>query len=62
MTEKTFTLSQIKQAYWAKFHESGELWFDYLGSEEENEEATNDNWDEFLKELEKAAQTNVSDS
>ncbi len=49
--EKTFSLSEIKKAFWAKFHQKGELWFDYLGTPEENEEATTGSWEEFLQEL-----------
>ncbi len=47
-----YTLSQIKAAFWAAFHESGEKWFSNLGSAEENEKYTQDNWAPFLEELE----------
>jgi len=50
-TEKTFTLDQIKDAFWKTFHEAGELWFNYLGSKEVNEESTVYNWNEFLENL-----------
>jgi hypothetical protein len=49
MTEKTYTLREIKTAFWSQFHESGELWFDYLGDDEENEICTNDYWEEFIE-------------
>lgn len=43
----TFTLEQVRQAYWKVFHGAGELWFDYLGSPEENAESTAEHWAEF---------------
>lgn len=52
-SEQTYTLAQIKKAFWARFHEKGELWFNYLDSPEENEEDTNASWEAFLEELEK---------
>lgn len=48
---KTFTLSQIRKAYWAQFHKAGELWFDYLGSSTENWESTHNKWQEFVRYL-----------
>jgi hypothetical protein len=54
--EKSFTISQIKAAFWEQFHKAGELWFDYLGSEEDNQSCTNGSWEEFLESLEKSAQ------
>jgi hypothetical protein len=53
MKQQTYTLEQIKKAFWEEFHESGELWFDYLGHEEENTECTNSYWDSFVETLEK---------
>jgi len=53
MTLESFSLDQIKKAYWEEFHESGELWFDYLGNEEENEGSTIDGWTHFLEVLNK---------
>jgi len=47
-----FSLKRIKQAFWKEFHKSGELWFDYLGTEEENEASTNEFWRDFLIYLE----------
>jgi hypothetical protein len=54
MREKTYTLRQIKEAFWKEFHKSGEQWFSYFDdSEEENESCTNSYWEEFVEELEK---------
>lgn len=49
--EETFTLDQIKNAFWENFHESGEFWFDYLGSPEDNTEATDKYWEDFEEKL-----------
>ncbi len=49
----TYTLDQIKSAFWENFHGCGELWFSYLGSPKRNEGCTQDSWEEFLEELEK---------
>ena len=57
--EKSFTLSQVKEAFWEQFHEAGELWFDYLSSKEDNESCTVSSWEEFLESLEKSAQHSV---
>ena len=46
-----YTLEEVKKAFWATFHESGELWFDYLGTHENNTEVTEEWWDTFLEEL-----------
>lgn len=56
MSEKTYTLEQIKKAFWSQFHEAGELWFDYLGSHKENEGYTVRAWEDFYKDLESAQQ------
>lgn len=48
---KRYTLDQIKKAFWERFHESGEQWFNYLGTEEENTEATQGEWEGFVEEL-----------
>ena len=53
----TFTLEQIKAAFWKNFHESGELWFSYLGSDEENQNATETHWQEFERALLETSQT-----
>lgn len=46
----TWTLDQIKDAFWAVFHESGELWFDYF-SDDEATECTTQYWQEFRMKL-----------
>lgn len=48
---KTYTLEQIKRAFWEQFHESGETWFDYLGTEKENESYTQGEWKDFVEKL-----------
>lgn len=49
-----FTLKQIKQAFWAQFHKSGERWFNYLGTEEENTASTDEIWQQFVDDLREA--------
>ena len=51
--EKTYTLAEIKAAFWREFHLCGELWFGYLGSDEDNEDYTQSEWEDFERELEK---------
>lgn len=46
-----YSVDQIKLAFWKTFHESGEIWFDYLSSPEENESSTNEEWEVFLENL-----------
>ena len=53
MEEKLYTILQIKEAFWKQFHLSGELWFNYLGNDEDNQDSTNSEWEQFLEELEK---------
>jgi hypothetical protein len=48
---KTYTIEQIKKAYWLSFHKSGELWFNYLGDEESNQSSTEEYWQEFEENL-----------
>jgi len=55
-----YTIEQIKAAFWDVFHESGELWFGYLGSEEENSEYTMSSWEDFKEALEKCHCTTIS--
>ena len=47
----TFTLEQIKAAFWKEFHKSGELWFNYFGSEEECNASTEPAWRDFEESL-----------
>jgi hypothetical protein len=49
--ERTFTLDQIKRAFWDNFHESGEFWFSYLGSKSENQALTTEQWNMFSDKL-----------
>jgi len=51
--ERTYTLAEIKAAFWREFHLCGELWFGYLGSDEDNEDYTQSEWEDFERELEK---------
>jgi len=46
-----FSIEQIKEAFWDVFHESGELWFDYLGTPENNTEVTEGFWESFVESL-----------
>ena len=48
-----YSIDEIKKAFWATFHESGELWFDYLTSKEESESSTQEKWKWFDEELRK---------
>jgi hypothetical protein len=45
---ETWTTDEICDAFWKCFHKSGERWFDYLGTDEENQESTKAYWEEFL--------------
>ena len=49
-----YTLEEIKKAFWATFHERGELFFPYahLGDEKEKDEAVQLYWEDFIKHLE----------
>jgi hypothetical protein len=51
----TYTKEQIRAAFWAQFHKSGEIFFGYLGTDEENEDSTNSHWTGLEEELEKAS-------
>ena len=46
-----FTLDQVKRAFWATFHRSGEAFFSYLGTDEENHSSTRCHWSDFLDNL-----------
>lgn len=52
--DKTYTLSEIKAAYFAEFHAVGEIYFDSSGTEEENRKSTDDSFEEFVFELDQA--------
>jgi hypothetical protein len=53
---ENYTIEQIKKAFWETFHESGELWFNYLGTDEDNNESTDNEWLDFKENLK---QTNI---
>jgi hypothetical protein len=53
--EKRYTLAEIKSAFWATFHEAGEIFFPYGEDREGNEETTASWWDDFLEALPKRA-------
>lgn len=53
MEEETFTLEEIKRAFWANFYGVGEIFFDYLDNEETNNESVEIEWNTFLEELKK---------
>lgn len=56
---KTYTIEEIKKAFWEKFHESGELWFPGWSNEREgNELATKAHWMEFVQELDQKDEVN----
>ena len=42
--EEKYSLEQIREAFWEVFHKSGELWFGYLGTDDENEKYTEVWW------------------
>jgi len=50
---KSYTIEEIKAAFWDEFHLGGERWFNYLGTDEVNEDSTQSAWESFLEELEK---------
>ncbi len=55
--DMTYTLQQIKSAFWLEFHESGELWFPYINThcnEGRCEEVTQSFFDDFIEKLEGA--------
>lgn len=56
MGEKTFTITQIKTAYFEAFNEAGEIFFDYFGTPEQNMESTESYWSDFLKALERISE------
>ena len=51
----TFTIAEIKQAFWKSFHQAGELWFPYpvqgSGDSTVGEEATRSAFREFWEHL-----------
>ena len=51
MAEPHYSLATIRAAFWATFNESGECWFDYFGTSEENSSYTEEVWDGFVEDL-----------
>jgi len=50
-SRRTLTTDDVRAAFWKTFHKCGEVWFNYLGTEDENEHATQAFWDELLENL-----------
>jgi hypothetical protein len=51
--DKKYTEDEIKKAFWSVFHEAGEAWFNYLGTEKDNNSSTESYWNDLKEELEK---------
>ena len=51
MTEPHYSLAVIRTAFWDTFHESGERWFSYLMTPEQNATHTEHGWEEFVENL-----------
>mgnify|MGYP001591169967 CR=1 FL=1 len=51
MTEPHYSLAVIRAAFWKTFHESGERWFNYFGTPEQNSSYTEGEWDGFAENL-----------
>ena len=50
----TYTLEQVKEAFWKTFRGAGELWFSYSEDDPEGmEEDVEAKWRDFLENLEK---------
>lgn len=52
MSQKTYTMEQIKDAFFKEFHKSGEVFFDYLGDDLSSHESTQAIFDDFAERLE----------
>lgn len=50
---KKYSLAEIRAAFWAAFHENGEVWFDYLSNETDNNKSTEANFESLVDELRK---------
>ncbi len=48
---RLYTEEEIKEAFYTKFHLSGEHFFNYLGTERENDDSTEWDWNDFLETL-----------
>ena len=51
MSETHYSLAVIRAAFWETFHESGERWFSYLMTPEQNATHTEHGWEEFAENL-----------
>ena len=51
MSETHYSLEVIRPAFWRAFNESGEHWFSYFGTPEENSSCTEGAWDGFVEGL-----------
>jgi hypothetical protein len=54
VSERRYTLDEIKAAFWRQFHQSGELWFPYASegvSAEECDAVTRMQWEDFVDAL-----------
>jgi hypothetical protein len=51
--KKIFTLEEIKAAFWKNFKGAGEIYFGHNDKDDEeySEEATQEEWEDFLKYL-----------
>ena len=49
-----YTLSQVKAAFWAVFHLSGEIYFSAIGTKAQCDSCTQSEWEDFIEALEKA--------
>ena len=49
--EKDYSLTDVKRAFWERFHEAGEVWISNLGTPEENARKTEQAWGEFQEYL-----------
>lgn len=54
--KRKYTLAEIKAAFWAEFHKSGEIFFPYGEDEDSAQETTQSFWDDFVAYLDAARQ------
>ena len=51
MPDTHYSLAVIRAAFWETFHKSGERWFNYFGTSEQNASYTEGAWNEFVENL-----------
>jgi hypothetical protein len=51
MSERMYTESEVRAAFWRTFHRSGEIFFGYFGPDEDDENLTESEWQSFLENL-----------